>query len=672
MCTKCLKLLLLSAALVLCFVLLPEARGQSLMNVAAAANGGVASGSTIYPGYPPSAVINGDRTGGFAPGTSTPNFWNDNTLATYPDRIRVDFNGHRYISEIKVVTVQDNYQLGTEPTPGQTFTKYGIVDFEVQYLNENDVFVTVPGGLVTGNNLVIRQFQFTAVRAKAVRIVITKGGPAAPEYSRVVEIEVTGQALGFNLGAKQDNFRLHGSGYSVSKTLSPDVYHVFATGGYEGTRGIDDNADGVFDRYTSIYGQTSLGGGSGACLYTKSPTLWDPRCSSDSVGYLWKQVACPGGNVACQNNDRWNAWPGAYNVTTFPSPAVWPRTGTAWGTPGFQAILNHKKINDANIQPADNACATGTPTCPPKTGIAAQCHPYNPDDFATGAANSKAVQVKYADGSVRWFMAFNSMIKNSAQTPYTGADIWRVLWATSPDGGNWTVHPNILFRTIGETQECWKGFMMTDMFIDNGYFYVLLNDLGSSKTYMFRSQINTANPTANPGYTTWSVATLPANATQYSWVQVNLGAVLNLSQTAASIFPSRAPSQVAIVKQASVGRVFSNTNSAVSRYVGITNDKNSMGGDVVQLWSTADITKPFVFERELSFSQVPMGANGWEFGFTHYADNVPQTPRMLGNGFDFWIVENYSPWWSGPPAPLNAFDPNIVTVTRRSATLSGL
>ncbi|HEY0051756.1 MAG TPA: hypothetical protein VGB68_20835, partial [Pyrinomonadaceae bacterium] len=112
--------------------------------------------------------------------------------------------------------------------------------------------------------------------------------------------------------------------------------------------------------------------------------------------------------------------------------------------------MNHKKINDANIQPADNACVTGTGTCPPKTGIAAQCHPYNPDDFATGAANSKAVQVKYADGSARWFMAFNSMIKNSTETPYSAADIWRVLWATSPDGANWTVHPNILFRTIGE------------------------------------------------------------------------------------------------------------------------------------------------------------------------------------------------------------------------------
>lgn len=307
--------------------------------------------------------------------------------------------------------------------------------------------------------------------------------------------------------------------------------------------------------------------------------------------------------------------------------------------------------------------------CPPKTGVNGNTngfHAYNPNDFATGTANSKAVQVKYSNGTSRWFMTFNKMIHPASVTYYTdfvtgtrrndtldvggGADNWQVLWATSPDGVNWTVHPQVLFRSTKEREANWTGLLLTDMFVDNGYFYVLFQDLVEPHLYLARCPIDLANPSSATGYvqnTTegWSVATTSLVNGQYTWKRLPLGQQINfndIDNTPASpvvayrVMPAINAPWGGFVKQASIARIFTAAAAnSPSRYFGVTND-----GSAVQLWSTTDLSKPFQYESAVNLAPtIEPGGNGWEFSFNHYPDNAPATPRIVGAGFDLWIQE---------------------------------
>jgi hypothetical protein len=156
------------------------------MNMALAANGGVASASSTYsPSYSPAGAINGDRKGlnfGFGGG------WNDGTPNAVPDWLEVDFNGMKLIQEVDVFSMQDNYSSPVEPTPTMTFTSWGLRAFEVQYWNGTS-WVDVPGGAVTNNNLVWRQLLFAPVTTSKIRLLITGG---LNGYSRVMEVEAWG------------------------------------------------------------------------------------------------------------------------------------------------------------------------------------------------------------------------------------------------------------------------------------------------------------------------------------------------------------------------------------------------------------------------------------------------------------------------------------------------
>jgi hypothetical protein len=152
-------------------------------NVALAANGGVATASSTYSaGFTVAAVNNGDRKGliwGAGGG------WNDGTNNTYPDWVQITFNGQKSINEIDVFTLQDNFTAPVEPTPTQTFSQYGITAFDVHYW-DGSAWVTVPGGSITGNNLVWRTVSFPAVTTDRIRVVVNA---ALAGYSRITEIE---------------------------------------------------------------------------------------------------------------------------------------------------------------------------------------------------------------------------------------------------------------------------------------------------------------------------------------------------------------------------------------------------------------------------------------------------------------------------------------------------
>ncbi len=154
------------------------------LNVAAASNGASASASsTLSAGFPASSTIDGDRAGiGWGAGTGG---WADATPNSFPDWLEVDFAGTSNVSEIDVFTVQDNYASPSAPTPDMTFTQYGITDFQVQYWT-GSAWQTVPGGSVTNNNLVWKQFTFGTVSTQKIRVNVTN---ALYSYSRITEIE---------------------------------------------------------------------------------------------------------------------------------------------------------------------------------------------------------------------------------------------------------------------------------------------------------------------------------------------------------------------------------------------------------------------------------------------------------------------------------------------------
>jgi len=155
------------------------------VNYALQANGGTATASSAYSGYPAASVNNGDRRG---VGWSNGGGWNDATAGSYPDWVRVDFSAPRTISEIDVFTLQDNYGNPVEPTEAMTFTQYGIVAFDVQYWN-GSAWVTIPNGSVSGNNKVWNKFTFAAVTTTAIRVQVNR---SLYDYSRVVELEAYG------------------------------------------------------------------------------------------------------------------------------------------------------------------------------------------------------------------------------------------------------------------------------------------------------------------------------------------------------------------------------------------------------------------------------------------------------------------------------------------------
>jgi hypothetical protein len=152
-------------------------------NVAAAANGATVSASSIFnESFGAAGVIDGDRKGS---NWSNGGGWNDGTPNIYPDSIQIGFAGWKTISEIDVFTLQDNFLNPLDPTPGMTFSLYGITDFQVQFW-DGSTWVNLPNGTVTGNNLVWRKITFPPIATPNIRIVVNG---ALKDSSRIVEIE---------------------------------------------------------------------------------------------------------------------------------------------------------------------------------------------------------------------------------------------------------------------------------------------------------------------------------------------------------------------------------------------------------------------------------------------------------------------------------------------------
>ena len=187
-------------------------------NVALASNGATATASSTYSGFAASGAINGDRKGLFG--------WQNGYWSTassgFPAWLEVQFNGSKTITEIDVVTLQDNYNAPIEPTESMTFSGYGLTAYQVQYWN-GSAWVTITNGSVSGNNKVWKRFSFAAITTTKIRVLSS----ASPDnYSRLTEVEAwTGPspvprynlALGSTATASS-NF----AGWGPSSTLNGD------------------------------------------------------------------------------------------------------------------------------------------------------------------------------------------------------------------------------------------------------------------------------------------------------------------------------------------------------------------------------------------------------------------------------------------------------------------
>jgi hypothetical protein len=99
--------------------------------------------------------------------------------------LQVDFASTQSISEIDIFTLQDNFSAPVDPVLGMTFTLYGITAFQVQYW-DGSTWSTVPGGNISGNNQVWRQFTFAPVATSHIRVWVTG---ALGNHSRITEVE---------------------------------------------------------------------------------------------------------------------------------------------------------------------------------------------------------------------------------------------------------------------------------------------------------------------------------------------------------------------------------------------------------------------------------------------------------------------------------------------------
>jgi len=144
--------------------------------------------SSAQPNWPASKLVDGERRGvTWASGGG----WQDTTSGIFPDWVEIEFKKPRSIRWINLFTLADNYGSANQITLNTGFTLYGSQDFVVQYWNSS-AWITIPGGTVTGNTRVWRQFVFAPVLTSKIRVTVQR---SAYRFSNLVELEAWGTPI---------------------------------------------------------------------------------------------------------------------------------------------------------------------------------------------------------------------------------------------------------------------------------------------------------------------------------------------------------------------------------------------------------------------------------------------------------------------------------------------
>jgi PKD domain-containing protein/carboxypeptidase family protein len=153
-------------------------------NVALEDEGAKATASSIKDhDFETENVINGFRyTDGWETGSAG---WNDGTPNVFPDWLEVNFGRVHRINWVNVFTVADDFQTPRDPELKDTFSHYGITDFDVQYWTGRK-WRTVPNGAIRNNRNVWRTISFPAVATNKIRVLVLN---AVDGESRIAEVE---------------------------------------------------------------------------------------------------------------------------------------------------------------------------------------------------------------------------------------------------------------------------------------------------------------------------------------------------------------------------------------------------------------------------------------------------------------------------------------------------
>src|SRR5258705_3976273 len=199
----------------------------------------------------------------------------------------------------------DNYATQADPSSTQTFSNYGTTAYDVQYWT-GSAWATVSGGSITGNNLVWKKLNFTAVTTSKIRVV---ANAAVDGVSRIVEVEAwtvasTGASANLNwlvtdqLGTPRMVFDKTGSLAATKRhDYLPFGEEIAAgTGARSSAQGYSV-ADGVRQKFTQKERDNETGlDYFGARYYASTQgrfTSPDPLLSSGSVGVpqSWNRYA---------------------------------------------------------------------------------------------------------------------------------------------------------------------------------------------------------------------------------------------------------------------------------------------------------------------------------------------------------------------------------------------
>ena len=379
------------------------------------------------------------------------------------------------------------------------------------------------------------------------------------------------------------------------------------------------------------------------CDPSTPPLQRDPRCG-DSTGVVWKT---PGSSVTSWLYQNFSTGT-ATRIPNVPQvgwwPYQWPNDCPLTGAPGFKPVISAAAINAAIPNPVRAPSPGG---CSRDTT--------DPLSYATGAADAKVVTV-----NGKWYMAFCETINNPQNNTWNAGDLFLVDWATSDDGKSWTIRRQ-LFRTTHEQTDCNGGMLVTQLTTDNGYFYMLVDELFHAGQIMFRAPIDQSNA---DGFGIWQIATRDSNPSRYLWVNTPASGFIDTTAiNAYQILPGPA-----IVQQAVMARVHSSSAAgSPSRIIAITNHSTDTTSGWLELWSAPDLNTPFTYHSRVDTTFLkPVSGAGWEPGFTVSAVQGPSTPTNIGNEFDFWLIGNF--WQTGQN--LDGYTRHA-TAYRMTATLSG-
>jgi hypothetical protein len=150
-------------------------------NWALASNGAMATASSEYNANTVASYANdGSRVGA----NSNTNYWTSATAAQ-PHTLEIDLGAVRQIEVINVFTAQSDPFNWLTPTLTMTFTQYGARAYSVEYWT-GSAWAVVPGGSISGNDKVWRQFVIPVTSTSKIRVIITD---SSDDFGRITEIE---------------------------------------------------------------------------------------------------------------------------------------------------------------------------------------------------------------------------------------------------------------------------------------------------------------------------------------------------------------------------------------------------------------------------------------------------------------------------------------------------